>query len=57
MTSPDEVADIRYREVLQLEGVSLLNYRCPNTQVLFPAATSYPEFFNENLVSPYRIIK
>jgi hypothetical protein len=41
-----------------MPGISIQNYRGQAPAVpLFSNATTYPEFFNENLVSPYRLIK
>ena len=50
--------DTRFQEILSSPKYSLQSYRVdPPRSSLFPDSINYPEFFNENLVSPNRVIK
>lgn len=60
MALPSEqvVEDARFEEILGLEGIDIQEfYQEAPVNDLFPNAKSYPEFFNENLVSPDRVLK
>lgn len=58
MTDLIQEADARFEDILRVPGISIEQHRgIPPAVPLFHNATVYPEFFNENLVSPYRIIK
>ena len=49
--------DDRFEEILRLEGHNIRAFHQEGTETFFPNATHYPEFFNQNLVNPNRVIK
>lgn len=54
----ENIEDTRFQEILELEGIGLDEFFEQNANTdLFVDAQTYPVFFNDNLVSPNRVLK
>ena len=52
------VEQLRFQQAVELPGLSLNSFYSPEPANLIPNNLgSCPEFFNHNLVSPYRVLK
>jgi hypothetical protein len=49
---------MRFQQAVESPGLALLNFYSPEPADLIPNNTgACPDFFNHNLVSPYRVLK
>ena len=49
--------DDRFEEILRLDGMNIQVFHQEPPVDLFPNAKYHPEFFNQNLVNPNRVLK
>ena len=49
--------DDRFDQIIKMEGLNIQSFHQDPPLDLFPSAETYPEFFNQNLVNPNRVLK
>ena len=57
MSFNNPIEEQRFQDIQEMEGLGILNFQQEQPEDLFPNATYHPEFFNQNLVNPNRVLK